>query len=909
MVINYATTKIVLKLYSKEPFLISILTVGLFLSVNIIAQERPDTALTMATHDTVAISQSDSVLSDTTPKKSLVDTPVYYTAKDSMSIWVDSKMVYLYGAGNVKYDEFELTSDYIESDLDNNEITAMGVKDSLNKYNGRPLFKQGSEEFESDTVYYNLKTGKGIIYNVMTEQGEGYLHSSLTKRNNNGHIHVKGGKYTTCNAEHPHFFMTLTKAIVIPEEKIISGPAYLVIQDVPLPMLGLPFGFFPNSRQRGAGILLPRYGEETSRGFYLRDFGWYQPLGQYVDMQALGQVYSKGSWGVKWGSNYRWRYHFNGNMRIEYNNNIRNGKERDEEDAVIVKDFRWTWSHRQDAKANPTQSFSANVNFSSSGFDRDNANITQDYLTSQKSSSISFTKNWPGTPFNLSLSANARQNTKTETVDMDVPTGSFNASTMYPFRKKDGGGSNTWYRDILDNIGFSYNSKFAGKLSGVADTMVFYKEPWQEMNKGFSHSIPFVINLKSKRLKILTISPSLSYQGRLYDYHVRKTIEQTDLDSDPTIITDTVRQLSYAHAINPSVSFGLTPKVYGMYINKRANPSLIAVRHVMQPRASFSFTPDMSGVNPNYYDTLEYVEDGEVEQQSYSYFEKNMYGTPSSAGRAGRLNLSLSNNLEAKLAPKNDTTGEAEPQKISLIRNLNASTSFNPFAEEFKWSDVTLTGGTQLFKNKLSIQVTNRYSLYDFSVDSVNNKRVVKKIDEFYFDNGKGPMRFTNLSLTAGFSLKSGSDKKDEEEDDELIEDNIYQDPMDPDYEFVPGYSSVDGSYVDFSVPWSLRFNYTWSLNRRFLVEDQSIVHTLGASGDISMTKKWKIGFNSGYDFVQKKITFTNLNIHRDLHCWEMRFTIVPFGERKNYSFYIRAKSSILRDLKWDKKETWYDTF
>lgn len=843
----------------------------------------------------------------TVKKKSIVDSPVHYSAKDSMTMVYGDKMVYLYGKGNIKYEDFDLTSEYIESDLDKKEVSAKGVKDTLGKYSGKPLFKQGNEEFESDSLIYNLGTGKGLISKVVTKQGDGYLHSDLTKRDNEGHIHVKGGKYTTCNAEHPHFYLELSKAIVIPDDKIISGPAYMVIEDIPIPILGLPFSFFPNSKQRGAGILLPRYGEEQNRGFYLRDFGWYQPLGQHMDMQVMGEVYSKGSYGIHWGSNYKWRYKFGGSMRIDFNENIANGLDRSDKDDPnykIQKDFRWTWSHRQDPKANPTQSFSANVNFSSSGFDRNNATTTPDHLTNQKSSSISYTKSWPGTPFNLSLSATARQNTTTESIDLDVPTGSFNASTIYPFRKKNPTGQSTWYQEFLDDVGFSYSSSFSGKAHGINDTMLFYRETWENMDKSFSHRIPFFINIKSKRLKMVTISPSLSYSGELFDYYMVKRVEVGDIDDDPVIVTDTIQKYTYAHAINPSIGIGLTPKITGMYQNTRPNPNLIAVRHVIQPKASFSYTPNMRNINPNYYDTLYYMQDGEVEKHSYSFVNS----PPSSPGRNASLSLGLSNTLDAKIKPKDDTTGMAEPEKVSLIRNFNISTAYYPFKEEFKWNDVSLNASTQLFKNKLNLQISNAYSLYDFSIDTVNGNRVIKKIDEFYYENGKGFLRFTRLSLSASLSLRSqaGDDDKNKENTDNQY--NTYQDPLNPEFEFVPGYSAATGTYVDFSVPWSLSFRYNWSLNRPYLVEDQTITHTLNVNGDFSLTEKWKIGFNSGYDIESKKITFTNLNIHRDLHCWEMQFSIVPFGERRNYNFYIRAKSALLRDLKLDKKQHWRDT-
>lgn len=900
------TTKIVLKLFLRILVFVSLLTLVSLFSTELSAQEVADTNRSPLV-DTLNIPVGDSILSDSISvpadsladkpeeKKSVVDEPVYYTATDSMHVKIKDQRVLLYGDGEIKYQKFELKADFIESDLASKEIFARGVEDTANVYSGRPIFKQGNEEFETDSVFYNLGSGKGLIFNVVSEQGEGYLHSDLTKRDNQGHIHVKGGKYTTCNAEHPHFYMELTKAIVIPNDKIVSGPAYLVVEDVPVPLLGLPFSFFPNSRQRGAGVLIPRYGEEQNRGFFLKEGGWYQPLGQYMDMLLTGDIYSNLSWAVNMRTSYKVRYRFNGNMTFSYAYNLTGAK--GDADTQERKDFRWNWTHSQDPKANPTQSFSANVNFSSSGYDKNNSNITNDYLTGQKSSSINFSKNWPGSPFNLGISANARQNISDSTLSLDLPTGSFNASTMYPLRKKGGTGKYKWY----ENIGFSYNSKFASRLQNIKDTLLFDPDVWDQLSAGFSHSIPFVINLKSDKIKMLTISPSLNYEGRVNNFYITKRLGDDPLN--PTIITDTVNKVTYAHAVNPGISVGLSPKIYGMFQNTRPDPNVIAVRHVMQPRATFSFVPDMRGINPNYYDTLVYVENGEVKEHRYSYYEKSLYSAPSSAGKSGNVGLSFGNNVEMKMKPKNDTTGEAEPQKVVIIRSLNATTSYRPFADEFKWNDVSLNGATSLFKNKFTLNVNSRFSFY--GLDSLD-----RRVDEFYYNTNGKPLRFTNLTFSAGLQLKSSKGDKGEEEDADFIDpnSNIYQDPTNPQYEFVPGYNP-SGSYVDFSVPWSLNFDYSWALNRPTTVEKQTRNHTLRVRGDFSLTKNWKIGYSSGYDFEAKEITFTNINIHRDMHCWEMQFTMVPFGPRRNYSFYIRAKSSLLRDLKFDKKQSWYDNF
>lgn len=877
--------------------LITILTLTTILSLSVSAQS--DTLLAASSlADTIV---ADSVTTDTIPvkkKKQAISEPVFYSANDSMSIVVADQIVLLWGTGKIEYQDIELTADHIISDLENQEVNAVGSVDTSGVYIGKPLFKKGNEEFNSDSILYNINSGKGIIYNVRSEQSEGVLHSDMTKRDAQGHIHMKGGKYTTCEADHPHFYMELTKAIAIPDDKIISGPAYLVVEDVPIPLLGLPFGFFPSSNRRGAGVIIPKYGEEVSRGFYLRNGGWYQPLGQYADVSILGDYYSKGSWAAHVKTSYKVRYKFSGNSTIDYNVNRDNS-------ANTFKpreDFRWAWTHRQDAKANPTQTFAANVNFSSSGFDRTNSYDYNQVLTNQKSSSISFTKSFPGTPFNLSISANARQNTGDSTLVMDLPKGSFNASTIYPFRSKVATGKLKWY----ENVGFSYNSEFQNNID-IRDTMLFYEETWQDLNYGFKHTIPLSISLKTDKIKMLTISPALSYTGVMNSWYTKKYTEYNGNES--YIVTDTIRQTTYAHAINPSISVGLTPKVTGMFMNKNTNSNVIAFRHVMQPRATFSYVPDMDKINPDYYDKVYYVEDGVVDSLEYSYYDQNLYKAPTFSGQSGSLGLGLSNNLEMKLKPKNDTTGEAEPRKVVLLRSFNFTTSYNPFAEEYNWSNVNFTSATSLFKNKLSLNFTSRFSPYDYISDTSTSGNVsYQRVNEFYFDNGKGVLRFTSLNFSTSFTLKSKQGDGNNEE--ELNEDDFGNSPfpqsaLNPDYDFDPSQQLAD--YVDFSIPWSLRVSYTYSINRPFEKEDQTITNTVNFRGDFSLTPKTKIGFNSGYDIEAQEVTMTNINIRRDLHCWEMGFSMTPFGTRKNYSFYINAKASILRDLKYDKRESWFD--
>lgn len=822
--------------------------------------------------------ESDTVQADTASpreQRGFLDTKVDYSSKDSMRIDVVNQKLFLYGEAKVKYGDIDLAADYIEFDMANQEVFAYGRQDTSGVVKGKPNFSQGSEKFESDSMRYNFETSKGIIYGVVTQQGEGFMHSGITKRTEEGHVHVGKGKYTTCNAEHPHFYLNMTQAIVIPDDKIISGPAYLVLEDIPLLPVGLPFSFFPSTASRASGILFPTWGEETNRGFYIRDGGWYQVLGPHADISAQFELYSKGSWGMKTNAKYKKRYKFNGNFEFNYNKN----KSVDDPTFPVSTDYRLIWNHRQDAKANPNRTFSASVNYSSSKYAQNNSNSYDDRFNNQKSSNINYTRKWPGTPFNLSLSARALQNSQTERTQLSLPSGSFNAKNVYPFRRKSGG-KKKWY----DDIGFSYKSKFQNTLE-APDSVLFQAETLEKFNYAFQHDIPFFINIKTG--KMITVSPSLSYTGRMYNWYTEKRLESDGLASEPVLVTDTIHQFVYAHAINPSISVSFNPKLYAMYTNTRENPKVIAVRHVITPKASFSYTPDMSSINPNY----NYTVDG----KEYSHLEYNAFRAPSEIGRSGSVALGLSNNVEMKLRSNNDTLDE--PRKVSLLDNLNFSTTYSPFADQFKWGKLSMNGGTRLFKNTLNFRFTGSFDFYDLDSAGV-------KIDEFLIDNGKGLMRLTNLGVNMDLRLRS-KQGKDDDESQVVVDDNIYPDPMNPGYEYVPGYSM--GQYVDFSIPWTLNIGYKWSMSKPKF--ETKISHLVNVHGDFSLTPKWKIGYKTGFDIERKKLVTTSLNVHRDLHCWEMQFTVVPFGNRQNYSFTIRAKSSMLRDLKLDKKRDWYDNF
>lgn len=852
---------------------------------------------TLAFADTIRYTDTlvtDSLLADSlaTPAKpkSAFNSEIVYSADDSMRVSLTGQKLFLFGNANVKYENIELNADYIEINYALEEVFARGVPDTAGVIVGSPIFTQGNESFESDSLKYNFNSENGIIYHIITEQGEGYLHSGKTKRHANGHIHLRDGKYTTCDLEHPHFYLALKKGIVIPEDKIITGHAYMVIADVPLQIIGIPFGFFPNTTERASGILMPTYGSEERRGFYLKNFGWYQVLGDYVDWRIMGDYYTKGSWALRNTVSYRLRYRFSGRLAFNYAVN----KIEDDLDYPPKKDYSLMWSHTQDPKANPTQTFSASVNFSSSEYDQNHSYNTTNYLTNNKTSSISYSKRWPGSPFNLSLSANANQNSQTKITDISLPTGSFNMSSIYPFRRKEGTGSYKWY----ENLSLSYSASFRN-LINAPDTLLWTDQTWnwRNMENGLQHRIPLAVNFKIG--KIVTITPSLSYSGMLYTKRVLQSAYYDEVNDEVEIEYDTIHGLTYLHAINPSIGMSINPKIYGMYVSNKEDSYIEAVRHVITPQAGFSFVPDLGDIMPNYYKTLTYEYNGrDTTYKTYSPWENEMYGVPRASGKSGSVRLALNNNLEMKVRPKNDTTGEAK--KVSLLDNLNFATSYNPFAESFKWSDVSMVTGTRLFNNKLDIRLNARFSPYALGYKGT-------KVDTFNYKVNKRLLRFTNMTISSGFSLKSKAGKKSETEtEDEIAETDAFEnDYMQGEMDFV-AQNNAQG-YVDFSVPWSLRFDYSYSISKT--TSKPSVQQTLRVRGDFSLTPKWKIGGSSGYDFEAKEITFTTLNIYRDLHCWEMRFTIVPFGPRASYSFTIQAKGSLLRDLKYEKEPNWYDKF
>jgi hypothetical protein len=850
-----------------------------------------------------SIANADTLQSDTlvTPKPAGNDivADVKYNATDSLVFSLDGGTVELYGNAHIAYEDITLDAAYIRYEMDQNLVIANGLPDSTGNLAGNPVFKDANNSFESKTLRYNFKTQKGYIEEVVTQQEGGYLHSQQTKKQANGHIHLKDGKYTTCDLDHPHFYIAITKGISMPGDKIVSGPAYIVLADVPLP-IGLPFGFFPNSMTKTSGILIPKYGEEERRGFYLREGGYYFAMNDFMDLRVTGDIYTNGTWGVRVGSNYKVNYKYSGNLNLRYFKNI-DGYKNIPDSYSVSRDYAVGWSHSQDSRANPNSSFRASVNLSSSSYDKNHTNNINNVVRNTKQSSISYTKSWPNSPFNMSASLNHSQNSNTKAVNMTLPKVSLNMARINPFKRKSATGPSKWYEDIQ----LSYTSLLENRVNTV-DTLLFTSHVWDDMKNGFKQNIPLSLSInpfrKTPMLQSFAITPSLNYNGVLYTKQTYKEFGGYD-SNGKAIINDTIiNKISYGQSFFPSIGSGLTPKIYGMYTFK-GKGRIQQIRHVMSPSVGFSYVPDMSSIQPDYYRNVVDPENGDT-LATYSIYEDQIYGTPTSRGASGSLNFGLRNNIEAKMRSKVDTIDELE--KVKILDNLSFSTSLDLFHKDTltpAWTPIAFNGSTKVFKDKLNLSF--RGVLDPFGYDSLRNRTA-----ETWFSQTGKPLRLTGASLSAGFTLKSKKEKGDpkagqENMDRESQLNNRDMAGDDPLGTYDPNMEEYYGDYVDFNIPWSLRIDYSFSYQKP--KTDINIVQTIRASGDFSLSPNWKIGFNSGYDIDKRSFTTTNLSIYRDLHCWEMRISVVPFGAYKSYNFQINAKSSILSDLKYNKRKSWQD--
>ncbi len=806
---------------------------------------------------------SDSLLLSGSGNDSLdnsaLKSKVTYKARDSVRFDIIDEKVYLYGDAVVNYEDIELKAGYIEIDWTTRILSARGVTDTSGTEIELPVFSQKEDRFTAKTITYNFNSKKGRITQVNTRQGDGYILGETVKKIDEKSYFIRKGAYTTCDLPHPHYSISANKLKVIQDNKVVTGPAYLVIEDVPTPLM-IPFGYFPTRKGRASGILFPSYGESGRLGFFFKDGGYYFGIGDVVDFALTGDIYTLGSWAGKLNSNYANRYRYGGNVSVSYSEIKTSEKELP--DYNLYKDFFIRWNHRQDPKARPNSNFSANVNAGSSGYYQNNISNANNYLTNTFQSSVAWSKSWPGKPYVFSATLSHSQNTLTRDVSMSIPNTSFSINRLYPFKKKVVTGTERWY----EKIGISYQNNFQNTIQ-TKDTLLFKKESENKFRYGMSHSIPVSTSLKV--MKHFTLSPSVTYNERWYPETIRKAFDSVN----DIIDTDTVKGFRAARDFVTAVS--LNTRIYGMFQFKKGK--INAIRHVMAPTVSYSYRPDFSDPSFNYYKT--YQVNAQGDQSQYSIFEQGIYGGPPS-GRFGVIGFNLDNNLEMKVRSETDTSSTLK--KIKIFESLSASVSYNTALDSLNWSNISLNGRTTLF-DRLNLNFSGSFDPY---VTNENGQRINKT----EWDQNNRLARFVSAAASAGFNLVNNTTKKsDKGTSDELQKIN-----------------EKPGNYIDYSIPFNLAVSYNVSYSRAALL-DATVNQTLNFNGDISLTPKWKITFNSGYDFTANDLSYTSLGIYRDLHCWEMRVNWVPFGFQENYYFQINVKSSILQDLKLTKKNDIYD--
>lgn len=834
---------------------------------------------------------SDTLLLDSVPpRKPLFDARIQYNATDSMVLSIEegNKIAYLYGEAKVEYGDIEMTADYIRIDFETKEIYASGVPDTLGEVQGKPHFKESSEEFDCSTLRYNFTSGKGFVENVVSNQQDGIVHGEKAKMVDKNVFCMVDGKYSTCDAEHPHFYLNITKGKMVGKNALIAGPSYMVLEDFPIYPILLPFAYIPtNNTKYSSGIIIPSYGEENNYGYYLRDGGFYWAASDYFDVTMKGDIYSKGSWGAKFNTNYRWKYHFSGGFGLNISKNV-TGEQGIDQSAS--KNFSITWNHSQDSKASLSSTFSANVNFSTSGYDKANEYYNQNkYLTNSKSSSISYSKKFLNTPFNMSLNARHSQNSLDSTISLSLPEMTVNMTRIYPLKRKNAVGSKRFYEDVS----VSYTANVRNSIKAKESELL--KTPFSEWQKGVKHSLP--ISLPSfKLLNYINISPGFSYSEMWYFDKVEKywvdghqsfnnitgQNEWVKGYVQETKKQDFIRNYEYSYNVNG------TTTLYGMYQMKNPNSKLVAVRHKITPSVGFSYHPDFGEERFGFYDWVQTDSLGTMTH--YSFAEDGIYGY-TREGKSGSVTFSLRNNIEMKLAnTAQDSTSKEKFKKIAIFDDLGFSGSYNLAADSMNLSTISWNARTKI----AGINLNLTGSLDPYYYDPVAKRR----INQFMWQHGSGLgkiARLTNMSTGFGFNFGSEKIKKRREDaqkaaaaagGDGSSEDVVTEDPL-------------AASYKAFDMPWTASFNYSFSYVNNGV--KKQVIQSLSFNGSVTLSPKWSATVNSGFDFTAKKLTNTSLSINRNLHCWSMSFSCSPISTRPYYSFTLSANASMLKDLKINK--------
>ena len=875
-------------------------------------------------HHNKAIDDSLALDSINRKRKNGIDSPVEYEAEDSLTYEGATGLAHLYGNSSVKYQDMDLKSDKIYMNLDSSLVHATGSKDTTGHVFGTPVFVMGSDTYESDTMAFNFKTKKGLISGVYTQQDEGFLTSEISKRNDKGEMFIKHGKYTTCDHPHPDFYLALSRGKVRPGKDAVFGPAYLVVADVPLPF-AVPYGFFPFTKSYSSGLIMPTYGDETERGFYLRDGGYYFAISDKMDLKVLGEIYTKGSWGLSAASNYRKRYRYSGSFFASYQNTI-NG-EKNMPDYMKQTSFKIQWSHRQDAKANPFRTISASVNFATSSYEKNNLTSMynpQSYAQTTRTSSVSMTNTFSSIGLTLSSTMNLSQNMKDSTISMTLPDLNISVSRFYPFKRKKAAGKEKWY----EKISMSYTGQLSNSINTKEDKLL-HSSLTRDWRNGMRHSIPISGNFTL--FGYLNINPSLNFTDRMYTNKVKKSWDEVR----QTEVNDTID--GFYNIYDWTMSVSASTKLYGFFIpsKKIFGDKIQAIRHVFTPQVSFNYAPDFSSSRYGYYDSYQRTDaEGNVTLVEYSPYSGGLYGVPGK-GKTGSISMDISNNIEMKIKSDADTTGF---KKISIIDELGASMSYNMATDIRPWSDLSTRLRLKLTKS-YTLNLNAVFATYAYELDEKGNPRLSEHTT--LYSQGKFG-RFQGISQNLSYTLdntkvgnfikwlkgekvekndknkRNRDDLDDEDEEDDFNRETNEDDTMQKGQhgarkENAGKAETDDDGYMKFSMPWSLSFGYGITMRENTSGDfdydkmryPYSFSQTLNVSGNVRISDGWNISFSSGYDFENHKISMTTASLGRDLHCFNMSCSVV-LAPYTSYNFSFRCNAATLTDaLKYDKRSSY----
>lgn len=817
--------------------------------------------------DSLFVQKQDSLDLKKNKKKAVLDTRIDYSAEDSLTFFLDNKDVFLYNKAKIDYDKMKLESGFMTVNFDTKTLFAEGVKDSTDTIVQSPIFKEGNAEYKSKELKYNFDTKQGLISNVFTKESDGYLHGEKVKKKDDRTMYISSGMFTTCdNEDHPHFGISFSKAKAITDDKIVTGPAWFSLMEIPLPV-GIPFAYFPFTDGKKSGFLMPSYGNAANRGYYLRNIGWYFAINDYIDLALRGDIYTNLSYALNISSSYVKRYKYRGSIEFRYEDNHTGLKNTPSYSSS--SDFKFRWTHSQEAKSHPYRTFSANVNLVSSKFNQYTTNVS-DYFNNTTTSSIAFSTRF-GSAWSFTANLGESYNINSGAISLDLPSMTLSSIQFYPFRKKKSSGKRKWYEDIS----FSYRANLINTID-TYDSLLTSSDLIKNFRNGIMHSIPISSNVKI--LKHLNWTNSISYTERWYTNSISKTYNpETDLIDKDTI---------YGFIANRNANFtsSINTRLYGMFTFKKG--FIKAVRHVINPSISFNYTPDFSEPSLGFYD---FYTDKEGKRVYYSKTENGVFGSPPQ-GASGVISFSLGNNLEMKVPDKNDTVEGM--RKIVLLEAFNISSGYDLARDSVNWQPLRLTARTTLFK-KLLINFSAAYTPYVLDSNGVLTNQLLWDKERRLFKKQN-----SQWTLNMSWNLNSKADHSQTTSD--------YHSPTEMQYSPFSNPNEILSEHVDFSIPWNLTLGVNYSRLSSYIVSiagyqtNQSA--TLTARGDLNLTSKWKIGFSSGYDFINKDFTYTSIDFYRDLHCWEMRMNWIPFGPRQGWNFSISVKAPMLQDLKYEKR-------